>query len=152
MTLTELLSAQADEIVKDALRGIERAQLPHYRFSGMEPARQRVKALFVLTARAIKERNLTPMLTHAEALGRERFEAGIDLAEAQITFNVLEEVLWHRILTWVPPAYYGESLGLVGTVLASGKDKLARTYVTLAAKSRLATLNLEQEFGGRETS
>ena len=148
MTLIELLSSQADEIIKDALSGIARSQLPIYRSSGSEQARQRVKALFVLTSRAIKERNLSPMLAHAETIGRERFASGIDLAEVQIAYNVLEEVLWHRILTSIPPAYYGEALGLVGTVLSAGKETLACTYVTLAAKSKTHTLNLEQLFDG----
>lgn len=150
MTLLELLTTQADHIVKDALEAVERSQLPFYKHSGTEQTRQRVKALFVLTARAIKERNLGPLLAHAENIGRERFAAGADLAEIQIAFNVLEEVLWHRILTSVPPASYGEALGLVGTVLGAGKDMVGRTYVTMASKSKVPTLNLEQLFDGTE--
>ena len=151
MTLIELLSSQADSIIKDALSGVERSQLPSYRSSGTEQARQRVKALFVLTARAVRERNLSPMLAHAESIGRERYAAGVDLAEVHIAFNVLEEVLWHRILTYIPPAYYGEAFGLVGTVLSSGKGMLVRTYATLAGKARIDSLNLEQLFDGSES-
>ena len=150
MTLNELLTTQAENIVKDALNGVERSQLPFYKFSGTEQTRQRVKALFVLTARAVKERNLGPMLAHAETIGRERFAAGADLAEIQIAFNVLEEVLWHRILTSIPPASFGEALGLIGTVLGAGKDMVGRTYVALASKSKVPTLNLEQLFDGTE--
>ena len=150
MTLNELLTTQADGIVKDTLDGVERSQLPFYKFSGTEQTRQRVKALYVLTARAVKERNLGPMLAHAETIGRERFVAGADLAEIQIAFNVLEEVLWHRILTSIPPASYGEALGLIGTVLGAGKDMVGRTYVALASKSKVPTLNLEQLFDGTE--
>jgi hypothetical protein len=151
VTLIELMTTQADEIIKDAILGVERSQLPGYRSSGPDQARQRVKALFVLTARAIKERNLGPMLAHTETIGRERFAAGLDLAEMQIAFNVLEEVLWHRILTWVPPVYCGEALGMVGTVLGAGKDMLGRTYATLASKSKVPTLHLDQLFDGSET-
>jgi len=150
VTLNELLTTQAENIVKDALNGVERSQLPFYKFSGTEQTRQRVKALFVLTARAVKERNLGPMLAHAETIGRERFAAGADLAEIQIAFNVLEEVLWHRILTSIPPASFGEALGLIGTVLGAGKDMVGRTYVALASKSKVPTLNLEQLFDGTE--
>lgn len=150
MTLIELLTTQADNIVKDTLDGVERSQLPFYKFSGTEQTRQRVKALFVLTARAVKERNLGPMLAHAETIGRERFAAGADLAEIQIAFNVLEEVLWHRILTSIPPDSFGEALGLIGTVLGAGKDMVGRTYVTLASKSKVPTLNLEQLFDGTD--
>jgi hypothetical protein len=83
-------------------------------------------------------------------IGRKRFAAGADLAEIQITFNVLEEVLWHRILMSIPPASYGEALGLIGTVLGAGKDMVGRTYVALASKSKVPTLNLEQLFDGTD--
>lgn len=152
VTLVELLTAQADEILKEILQGVERSRLPHFRSSDAEHTRQRVKAIFVLTTRAIKERNLSPMLAHAETLGSERFASGIDLAEVQITFNVMEEVLWQRILSSLPPASYGESFGLVGTVLRSGKEALARVYITLAAKSKTPTLNMEHLFDGLKSN
>jgi hypothetical protein len=90
------------------------------------------------------------MITHAESIGRERFNAGFDLWEVQTAFNVLEEVIWTRIIKEFPAAEYAEALGLVSTVLGTGKDTLARVYVALASKSKAPTLDLRRLFTGTE--
>jgi hypothetical protein len=111
-----------------------------------------LKALYALSARAVKEKNLGPMIAHAETIARERFEAGFDLSEVQTAFNVLEEAIWMHILKNLPPDELAEALGLVSTVLGAGKDMLARTYVTLASKTKAPSLNLHSLFGGTEGS
>jgi hypothetical protein len=90
------------------------------------------------------------MIDHSGTVARERFSAGYDLWEVQTAFNVLEEIIWQRILRELPPAEYAEALGLVSTVLGTGKDTLARVYVTLASKSRTPTLDLRSLFTGTE--
>jgi hypothetical protein len=148
MDLHTLLHERASEIVTEAEESIKRARLHSYEKSGAEHTHQRLKALYVLTTRAAKERNLGPMIAHAEAIARERFEAGYDLWEVQTAFNVLEEAIWVRVLKELPPAEYAEALGLVSTVLGVGKDTLARRYVSLASKTRVPTLNLQSLFTG----
>ena len=150
MTLVELLQAQSNEILKNAFESVKRSQLKSYDKSGDEHIHQRLKALFVLTARAIKERNLGPMIAHAETVANERFAAGYDLSEVQTAFNVLEESIWVDIVKYLPPAEYGEALGLVSTVLGAGKDSLARRYVSLASHSKATSLNLHSIFSGTE--
>jgi hypothetical protein len=148
MDLHSLLHDRSAEILADAEEALKRARLHSYESSGMENTHQRLKALFVLTARAAKERNLGPMIAHADAIAHERFEAGYDLWEVQTAFNVLEEAIWVRVLKDLPPAGYAEALGLVSTVLGVGKDTLARRYVSLASKTRVPTLNLQSLFTG----
>ncbi|MEK6755835.1 MAG: hypothetical protein AABZ02_06765 [Bacteroidota bacterium] len=109
-----------------------------------------MKALYVLTVRGVKERNLGPMIAHAETIARERFASGFDLSEVQTAFNVLEEAIWKRIMKSLPASEYGEALGLVSTVLGAGKDTLARTYCTLASKTKTRSLNLHSLFSGTE--
>lgn len=152
MNLHELLHNQSNDIIADAESAILRARLAHYGKSESEHTHQRLKALYALTARAVKERNLGPMISHAETIGRERFEAGFDLAEVQTAFNVLEEAIWMRVLKNLPPPELAEALGLVGTVLGAGKDALARTYVALASKTKAPSLNLHSLFAGTEGS
>jgi len=48
----------------------------------------------------------------------------------------------------VPPERLAESLGLVSTVLGTGKDRLARTYVTLATRTQAPALDLHALFRG----
>ena len=150
MNLHDLLTNQADDILKDAGDAIQRAHLHSYEKAGGENTHHRLKALFTLTVRAAAERNLGPMIAHAEGIARERFESGFDLWEVQTAFNVLEEAIWVRILKELPPEGYAEALGLISTVLGVGKDTLARRYVSLASRSRAPSLNMQSLFTGTE--
>ena len=150
MELVTLLHDHSDEILAAASEAVERTHLKNYERAGKEQTHQRLKALLVLTTRGVKERNLGPMIAYAETIGRERFAAGYDLAEVQTAFNVLEEAIWTKILKTLPPSEFGHALGLVATVLGAGKDSLARTYVTLASKSKAGSLNLQSLFSGTE--
>jgi hypothetical protein len=150
MDLHEYLHSNTAAIVDDACTAMSRAHVRHYEAAGPENVRQRLRALYTLLARAVKEKNLGPMVAHADAIAVERFNAGYDLWEVQTAFNVLEEVLWQGILKALPPDRLAEALGLVSTVLGAGKDALARTYVTMASKSRSPSLNLQELFTGRE--
>lgn len=151
MNLSEYLHTNGDDIVRTACDAMTRAHLKHYDHAGEEHVHQRIKALFVLTARGVKEKNLGPMIAHADTIAGERFQAGYDLWEVQTAFNVLEEVIWQNILRDLEPADYAEALGLVSTVLGAGKDALARQYVSLASKSKSPSLNLHSLFTGLES-
>ena len=150
MDINQLLHDQSNDILSDAEAAIARARLAHYEKSGSEHTHQRLKALYTLTARAVKEKNLGPMIAHAETIARERFEAGFDLSEVQTAFNVLEEAIWVRILKNISPNDLAEALGLISTVLGAGKDTLARTYVSLASKTKAPSLNLQSLFAGTQ--
>jgi predicted nucleic acid-binding OB-fold protein len=148
MDLNDLLHQQTNAIIEDAVKGMSRAHLRHYQEAGEAHLRQRLKALFVLSARAVKEKNLGPMVAHADVVARERFEAGYDLSEVLTAFNVLEEAIWTRVLAELPPSEYAEALGLISTVLGTGKDALACRYVTLASKVKATSLDLQSLFTG----
>ncbi len=148
MELSQLLHERMNEILPEAESSLSRSHLTHYDKDGAEHNRQRLKALYVLTVRAIAEKNLGPMLSHAETIARERYEAGFDLAEVQTAFNVLEEAAWRFIMKNLPPAEFGEAIGMISTVLGAGKDMLGRTYVTLASKSKAPSLDLRAIFDG----
>lgn len=148
MELSQILHEHMNEILSEAENSLSRSHLAHYEKEGAEHNRQKLKALYVLAARAIAEKNLGPMLSHAETIARERYEAGFDLAEVQIAFNVLEEAAWKFIMKNLPPAEFGEAIGMISTVLGAGKDMLAKTYVTLASKSKAPSLDLRAMFAG----
>jgi len=150
MDLYQFLHDRMNANIAGAEEAIRRAHLRNYEKEGAEHIHQRLKALYVLTVRAVKERNLGPMVAHADTIARERFNAGYDLWEVQTAFNVLEEAIWSCVLKELPPAEYAEALGLVSTVLGTGKDTLARRYVTLASRSKAPSLNLRSLFTGTE--
>lgn len=148
MDLYQFLHERTHDIVADAEQAVRTAHLTTYERDGAETVHQRLKALCVLTVRAVKERNLGPMVAHADHVAEERFNAGYQLWEVQTAFNALEEVIWNRILRELPPAEFAEALGLVSTILGSGKDALARRYVSLASKTKATTLDLRPLFTG----
>lgn len=150
MSLLEILHERGDAIVDDAFAAMDRSPLRSYRQSGAEITRQRLRDLYILTVRAINDRQLGAIIAHSETVAAERHAAGFDLWEVQTAFNVLEEAIWLRIIKEMPAADFAESLGLVSTVLGAGKDALARAYVSLASKSHAPTLNLQSLFVGGE--
>jgi hypothetical protein len=150
MELYTFLHDRMNTNIASAEEAVRRAHLRNYEKEGAEHVHQRLKALYVLTVRAVKERNLGPMVAHADTIARERFNAGYDLWEVQTAFNVLEETIWGNIMKELPPAEYAEALGLVSTILGTGKDTLARRYVSLASKSKVPSLNLRSLFTGTE--
>ena len=150
MNMHSFLRESRQEILAEAVASVKRARLEHYEKAGTDQIRQRLDDLLSLTISSVADRNLAPMLAHANAVARERFEGGVDLSEVQTAFNILEEVIWLRILKDLPSAEQAEALGLVGTVLGAGKDALARKYVSLATQTRTPSLNLQALFSGTE--
>jgi hypothetical protein len=150
MTLNEILHDQVNDILAEAEQAVKRSHLQNYTKAGDEIIHQRLKALLTLTVRGVKEKNLGPMIAHAETIARERFTAGYDLTEVQTAFNVLEEAIWVRVQKNIQPSELGIALGLISTALGAGKDALAREYVSLATKTKAPALNMKSLFAGTE--
>jgi hypothetical protein len=146
----ELLSGEREGLLDEALGALSRARAPGYREAGLETSRERLGDLLDATARSLATMDLSAAVTHAERVAGERFEAGFELGEIQTAYNVLEEVLWRRLSARVPPGDLGRALGLVSTVLGSGKDAVARTYVRLASRSETPSLDLRALFRGTD--
>ena len=151
MSLEKILHEGKQEMLNEAVESVKRARLQHYEKAGPELIRQRLDVLLSLVIDAVLQRNLVPIIAHANAVATERFEAGVDLSEVQTAFNVLEEAIWMRILKKLPAAKQAEALGLVGTVLGSAKDALARKYVSMATQTHTPSLNLQALFLGSDT-
>ena len=119
--------------------------------AGEESTQQRLTALYELVVAAIRTRDLTPVSAFAESVATERFDAGFDIAEVQLAFNTLEGAMWRRVIADVSTSELAEAIGLLSTVLGFGKDSLARTYVSLASKKHVPSLDLTALFSGVES-
>lgn len=149
MKLPELLGKSRDEIINTALTTLSRAHLQHYDSSTDQQNRVRFTMLYDLTVESITTLNLVPVIDYAHKVARERYQAGFDLQEVQTAFNVLEELIWKKITSNLDPQDYAEALGLVSTVLGTGKQALAVEYVSLAGKNKaVASLDLKALFKG----
>jgi hypothetical protein len=148
MKLHEILVNNQTDIINEAFYSLERSHLKHYDSSRADENWQRLAKLFDLTLNGIKTRSLIEMVTYSEKIAKERYESGFNLHEVHTAYNVLEESIWKAIIKEVDSAELAESLGLIGTVLGTGKEALAIAYVSLASKQKVKSLNLTQLFKG----
>lgn len=148
MKLHELLSKNQTDIINEAFYSLQRSHLKHYDSSRADENWQRLAKLFDLTLNSVKTKSLVEMINYSETVAKERFESGFDLHEVHTAYNVLEESLWKNIIKEMDPASLPECLGLISTVLGTGKESLALAYVSLASKQKVKSLNLTQLFKG----
>lgn len=146
MSVIELLDRKTETILKEATEGVSRSHLEHYERIGKKQVEDRFRKLLHLTIQSMKEKKLSFINEYAQDLAQERFAAGYDLREIQIAINVLEEAIWKIVVKETVPAELAQALGLVSTVLGSAKDTLAQTYVSLASKTKAASLDLKKLF------
>jgi hypothetical protein len=148
MKLHEILVNNQTDIINEAFTSLQRSHLKHYDTSRADENWQRLAKLFDLTLNGIKTKSLVDMVNYSEKVAKERYEAGFDLHEVHTAYNVLEEAIWRTIIKEIASKELAESLGLIGTVLGTGKESLAIAYVSLASKQKVKSLNLTQLFKG----
>jgi hypothetical protein len=148
MKLHEILVSNQTDIINEAFYSLERSHLKHYDSSRADENWQRLAKLFDLTLNGIKTKSLVDMVNYSEKVAKERYDAGFDLHEVHTAYNVLEESLWKCIIKEADSKELAESLGLIGTVLGTGKESLALAYVSLSSKQKVKSLNLAQLFKG----
>ncbi len=147
MDLTQLLKESRTTIISEALQGLTRATLPHYKASNAEENSERLTKLFDLTQHCVETRTLIPIVEYSRSVARERYDDGFGLQEVHTAFNVLEEVIWRTITAQLQPLQYPEAFGLASTVLGAGKQALALEWVSLAGHHHAAqTLDLSAMF------
>ena len=144
----EILVNNQTDIINEAFTSLQRSHLKHYDTSRADENWQRLAKLFDLTLNGIKTKSLVEIVNYSEKVAKERFEAGFDLHEVHAAYNVLEEAFWKCIIKEVDSTELAESLGLISTVLGTGKESLALAYVSLASKQKVKSLNLTQLFKG----
>jgi hypothetical protein len=146
MNISEFLQQYELEIIEESVQNLQRSQLKSYSKSTNDTNRFRIKKLYGLCLGSVSNKNLLPMIEYSEKIARERFESGFDLHEVHTAYNVIEECIWKKIIEKAEPLKIGEYLGLVSTVLGAGKETLALTYVSLAGKRKVQTLDLSGIF------
>ncbi len=148
MDVVAQLEKLKPNVVDDAWATVEHSHAAHYEDAGERVTRQRLSDLYDLVVTAIKDRDLTPVTTYAGSLAQERFNAGFGISEVQTAFNAIEGATWRGLLAAGPAVDVVEAIGLLSTVLGAGKDELARSYVSLAARRSVPSLDLSAMFGG----
>ena len=148
MDLDTILLKDEPKILDEAFSALQRSHARHYERAGEQLTRQRLADLFTLVVGAIRDRDLSSVVTYSQQVAFERFDAGFDVSEVQTAFNALEEAMWRRVVLAEPAADLAEAIGLLSTVLGAGKDALARQYVSLASRRHVPSLDLSSLFQG----
>ena len=151
MHLDTLLSDARSRVLDEAYAVVERSDVTHYERAGEAFTRLALDELFTRVVDAIHTRDLGPLVAHAEHLATERFEHGFDVSEVQVAVNALELAMWRRVVSAAPPADLAEGIGLLSTALGAAKDALTRTYVSLASRRHVTSLDLSALFDGATT-
>jgi hypothetical protein len=146
MDIVELLKSEEDAIVGEALTAV--TWLEHYERDGQDMARERLRSLCRLVGQAIRTQNLEDLLSHAARIARERHAAGYDRAEVVSAFSAVEESIWHRALSALPPEERTWGLGLVGTALAHAKEALSRAFAEAGTGAHPSFVDLTPLFRG----
>jgi methylmalonyl-CoA decarboxylase len=132
--ISAALASAAEQVVGEAVAALERRDQAHGHAAGPEERRRDVRHLFELVLRCVQEDCAEPIKKPCQQMAAGRFVAGADIAEAQETFNVLEEVLWRHMIGIFVGEQRIEALGLVNAIVGAGKDAFARAYVALASQ------------------
>ena len=112
-----LVSAKKD-LVDTAFTALQRLELEHYNQAGSDVTHQRLDDLYDLMVTAIRDRDLTDVVSYADVVANQ------------------------------PPEELATTIGLVSTVFGCAKDELARRYVSLAAQRHVTSLDLSALFRG----
>ena len=151
MEITKLLEGNNDLIIEEAFKSMSNLKLKCYTKAGGEETRQKLNELYKKLVQCTKKKELLPILNYTEKIAKERYSSGFDIFEVQTAINSLESAIWNKIFKLTRPEKLAESLGVVSTILGAAKDNLARTYVSLATKTKVPTLNLQSLFSGSES-
>jgi hypothetical protein len=146
MDLLTFLIEGRNEILEQAVVHLSSCHAKSYDTSDKKENKERLAKLFDLTIESVKAKSLTHIKLFAADIAKERFESGFDLSEVITAFNALEEQIWKKILNSYQDSDLGKALGYISTILGAGKESLALTYVSLASKKRVATLDLSALF------
>ena len=152
MQLVKFLEEHKTEIIDDSLTGLDRVKLKHYSESVKAKNEERLNNLYKSLIDCVNSKSLVDIYNYCEELAEKRFNSGFDLYEVQSTINVLEEIIWKKIIKFLSPSDYEQALGLITTILGAGKDSLACKYVSLASQCKKPTLDLSELFRNKELS
>ncbi len=130
--VSAVLADARDRVVGQALAALERDRAGRLAASPAE-RHQDMEHLFDLIQRCVHEGHCEPIIGPTQQMAADRFAVGIEIAEIQAAFTVLEDVLWRNLADAVSGDQRPGTLRLVSVILGAGRDALARTYVSLAS-------------------
>ena len=129
-----VLADAMDRVIGEALAALNERDQAGCLASSPAERRQDMEHLFELIQRCVHEGHCEPIIGPSQRMAADHFANGIEIAEIQAAFTVLENVLWRHLAdTLSGDDHRLETLRLINAILGAGRDALARTYVSLAS-------------------
>jgi methylmalonyl-CoA decarboxylase len=132
MQISAILVQTGDRVIGDTVAALEQRDQARRGVPSPAERRRDVEYLLELVRQCLHQGRSDPIITPSQQLAADCFGAGIDLADVQAAFVVLQDVLWRHLSGALPGDQQLETLRLVDAILGTGKDALAQTYVALA--------------------
>ena len=132
MQISAILVQTGDRVIGDTVAALEQRDQARRGVPSPAERRRDVEYLLELVRQCLHQGRSDPIITPSQQLAADCFGAGIDLADVQAAFVVLQDVLWRHLSAALPGDQQLETLRLVNAILGTGKDALAQTYVALA--------------------
>ncbi len=131
--MSAALADARDQVVGEALAALDERDQAGCLASSPAERHQDMQHLFELIQRCVHEGHCEPIIGPSQQMAADGFAAGIEIAEIQAAFTVLEDVLWRHLADAISGDQRLETVRLVNVILGAGRDALARTYVSLAS-------------------
>jgi hypothetical protein len=151
MDVAACLLQTRSEVLDEAYGTLERSHPAHYEAMGEPVTRERLDELFSLVVSTLQTRDVAALSVFVQQLATRRFDEGFDLSEVQAAMNALEGAMWRRVVAVAPADELADAIGMLSTVLGFAKDTLARTWVSLASRRHVPSLDLSALFAGGDT-
>ena len=132
--ISAVLADARDRVIGEALAALNERDQAGCLASSPAERRRDMEHLFELIQRCVHEGHCEPIIGPSQRMAADHFANGIEIAEIQAAFTVLENVLWRHLAdTLSGDDQRLETLRLINAILGAGRDALARTYVSLAS-------------------
>ncbi len=131
--ISAILAQAADRVINDAIAALDERDRAQRHAPSPAERRHDVERLFGLVGQCLREGRADPIVKPSQQIAADRFVAGIDLLDVQAAFVVMEDVLWRHLSAELTSAQQLQTVRLLNTILGTGRDALARTYVALTA-------------------
>ncbi len=134
--ISAVLADARDRVIGEALAALNERDQAGCLASSPAERRQDMEHLFELIQRCVHEGHCEPIIGPSQQMAADHFAAGIEIAEVQAAFTVLEDVLWRHLADAVSGDDQRlETLRLVNVILGSRPGR-AGPDLRVAGQSR----------------
>ena len=102
MQISAILVRTGDQVIGDAVAALEQRDQARRGVPSPAEHRRDVEYLLELVRQCLHQGRSDAIITPSQQLAADCFEAGIDLADVQAAFVVLQDVLWRHLSAALP--------------------------------------------------